>query len=286
MENVDKNFQSIWKNWKITQEWIDGIKSGNQDCVSAFYFENYNHLVRYCRRVCRWYCNSSDSMSDVLHCIYIDIPLFDFSSEKSFYFSLRSSIWLTFYGGLSLVLEYDKKYRSSLYHIKPLSLDSLCSSGKGSRHQDDKNNFSFLMLSDYATESVEDLYLKGDCFNEKEEELSPLLLDFLKKFFPKKQLEHLSLRLLGFKYISIQNELKCSDNLAWYYSTQCRMVLIRNYKEIVKFLYDNGFASGDYLGLIPDDYDKSLEFYEKRKASSRLCARKRLERIKKESLKN
>ena len=270
VEKNGKSFNSLWNKWNITQELIDGIKAGNQDCVSAFYFEkdNHNHLKRFVYNVIQRYEKIlRGQFQDAMQTIYIDLPLFDFSTEKTFNSSLLDSIRLTPFGGLTLVKEQDKKYMCSSYRLCLIPIEYICYGGHN-RHKDDEHDFSLLSLSDYATKSVEDTYFKDV------EDVPPYLLDLIKEFLTPKQFEHFKLRLLGYDNITIQNELNCTCSTAGFNYSSGRQALIRHYKDIIKTMYKKGVLSDRYLNLIPDDYQHCCDLYEKQQERNRLASRK------------
>ena len=274
-----KEIKSLWNNWNITQEWIDGIKAGNQDCVFAFYKEkdNFRHLRRLvCRYVMR-YRRLKGCYYDVLQTIYLDLPLFDFKSESAFYGFLMNSARLSPFGGITIVKDLDKKYMNSSYHLGFSSIEKKCSAGKN-RHKDEEHDFSLLSLPKYSVKSAEKEFFK------EKDKVPIYLLNVLKQYLSNKQYECFKLKLLGFENIAIRTELNWSINNAGFNYSSGRQALIRHYSEIVKTLYKKGKVTSYYLNLIPDDYEHCCKKNEERLERLRLASAKNYAKSKKINL--
>lgn len=77
-------------HWKINPEQIVNIKAGDRETVNRVYMDNLDKF-----KMIAWrYCDKARNLSVVQDCvqqIYIDLPMYDFTNTRTFYWSIRKS---------------------------------------------------------------------------------------------------------------------------------------------------------------------------------------------------
>ena len=96
--------------WKYTQEQARAIKNGDINARNAFYMDNYARIEIMARAyVARGRAIKASrfcSFEDLIHQVYLDLPLFNFDTPQNITFSLKcSSFYLCGFGGWSYFVE-------------------------------------------------------------------------------------------------------------------------------------------------------------------------------------
>lgn len=101
---------SNW-HWAITYEEIAQIKAGNRKAVDKVFFDNYSKFraiaINYCRKKFK-----TDFIDDCVNQIYIDLPRYDFTDCREFYFSLLDSFIAASSLEFGRVCSYDTPIKS------------------------------------------------------------------------------------------------------------------------------------------------------------------------------
>lgn len=115
-------------HWAITPEQIEKIKANNRDTINQVYFDNLDKFKRIARKYCfkyrKWW-----AFGDMLNQIYLDLPSYKYTSAKTFYRSIRKSVYNAVYmnGFATLSLDamlFDDKTRNLMTMIPAPEYDS------------------------------------------------------------------------------------------------------------------------------------------------------------------
>lgn len=118
------NWDKLVDGLELTPKQAVKINLGEITARNAFYFANSDFLRKYIYHRVRSRHNYSDFIKedydDILQQVYLDLPYYNFTNEKTFFSSLRATERLTPYGGLINIREYYRAVKISntisLYH--------------------------------------------------------------------------------------------------------------------------------------------------------------------------
>lgn len=83
-------------HWAITPWQIRFIKQNDRETINQVYFDNLDKFKRIARKYCfkyrKWW-----AFGDILNQIYLDLPSYKYTSAKTFYGSIRKSVYSAFY---------------------------------------------------------------------------------------------------------------------------------------------------------------------------------------------
>lgn len=104
-QGQNKNIPPYW-HWAITCEQIAEIKKGNRTTIDKVYFDNFAKFKNVAYKFCMSHYKKG-FINDILQQIYLDLPSYNFSDTRAFYFSFRRTIIDVVYSSLK-TFSYDR----------------------------------------------------------------------------------------------------------------------------------------------------------------------------------
>ncbi len=104
-----------YKPYILTEKQVKEIKNGDQNAINKFYFDNIDILTRMAKKFIRKNNYYKLDYLDLLHQLYLDIPILNYTDKKNLFFSIRVCFMLCENGG------YKVRNRSGVLYNKYIS---------------------------------------------------------------------------------------------------------------------------------------------------------------------
>ena len=104
-----------YKPYILTEKQVKEIKNGDQNAINKFYFDNIDILTRMAKKFIRKNNYYKLDYLDLLHQLYLDIPILNYTDKKNLFFSIRVCFMLCENGG------YKVRNRSGILYNKYIS---------------------------------------------------------------------------------------------------------------------------------------------------------------------
>lgn len=101
-----------YKPYILTEKQVKEIKNGDQNAINKFYFDNIDILTRMAKKFIRKNNYYKLDYLDLLHQLYLDIPILNYTDKKNLFFSIRVCFMLCENGG------YKVRNRSGVLYNK------------------------------------------------------------------------------------------------------------------------------------------------------------------------
>lgn len=88
-----------YKPYILTEKQVKEIKNGDQNAINKFYFDNIDILTRMAKKFIRKNNYYKLDYLDLLHQLYLDIPILNYTDKKNLFFSIRVCFMLCENGG-------------------------------------------------------------------------------------------------------------------------------------------------------------------------------------------
>ncbi|MDY5439385.1 MAG: hypothetical protein SPG06_01245 [Eubacteriales bacterium] len=104
-----------YKPYILTEKQVREIKNGDQNAINKFYIDNIDILTRMAKKFIRKNNYYKLDYLDLLHQLYLDIPILNYTDKKNLFFSIRVCFMLCENGG------YKVRNRSGILYNKYIS---------------------------------------------------------------------------------------------------------------------------------------------------------------------
>lgn len=101
-----------YKPYILTEKQVKEIKNGDQNAINKFYIDNIDILTRMAKKFIRKNNYYKLDYLDLLHQLYLDIPILNYTDKKNLFFSIRVCFMLCENGG------YKVRNRSGVLYNK------------------------------------------------------------------------------------------------------------------------------------------------------------------------
>ena len=101
-----------YKPYILNEEQVKAIQNGDQNAINKFYFDNIDILTRMAKKFIRKNNYYKLDYLDLLHQLYLDIPILNYTDKKNLFFSIRVCFMLCENGG------YKVRNRSGVLYNK------------------------------------------------------------------------------------------------------------------------------------------------------------------------
>ncbi|MDD7458078.1 MAG: hypothetical protein PUK83_06605 [Clostridia bacterium] len=101
-----------YKPYILTEKQVKEIKNGDQNAINKFYIDNIDIFTRMAKKFIRKNNYYKLDYLDLLHQLYLDIPILNYTDKKNLFFSIRVCFMLCENGG------YKVRNRSGVLYNK------------------------------------------------------------------------------------------------------------------------------------------------------------------------
>lgn len=258
-------FNSIdWRGWKITEQQINLIKSGDISARDTFYFDNYERIKKMAKHyVYKRNLSAFGRAYDYEDCVsgvYLDISMFSFESGRNISLNIINSFFYSIYGGWLYVAEQCSKLRCAGYRGEQLCLlDSPIRSDL---------DYEKMFIDFYASSpSPEELLIDSENIG------TCNLIEITRNFLSPRENEILSLFLDGYSVYAIPEVLGLKNVTRQYARIKER--LRANFKDVLIALEKLGLIIPSFAQAPPEDYEKCLLSIKKENEKQAVWAKKR-----------
>ena len=248
-----------------SEEDIQAIKSGEVEKINAFFLQSVD-FIRLC--ACGFYTRfwkkaffTGSDIDELLNEAYLHLQELDYESVGHFTVSLRDVFHYFQFGGKTLYYRYytaGKQLCESL--DKPVKIG-----GRTGDYEEGETRVDLLKARKQTPYT-------------KTEKTYAILLKIVRGFLTDKEYEIFRYRLLtGYSAEEIAEELGKTKGAVLSQMCTMKKALIMHYADILALLSENGITQADYYidrDIIPPDYGKVKEFYDKRRTRGRERARR------------